>query len=1148
MSFSFRSVLVRVFSVAALVTLMSFAVHAQSNVFGGVNGVVSDAQNKVVVGATVTVRNVNTNISSKPVTTDDHGGFFITDLQPGVYEVDVKAANFADFKRENVIVEVGKSTNVDATLGVAGSTQTVSVTAEAPVINTEQNDFSTNMNKASIDNLPISIRRWSYFVLATPGAVADGTFGDISFRGISGLLNNNTVDGADNNEAFFSEEKGRTRIDYSSSLNSVQEFQVNTSNYSAEYGRAAGGVVNAVTKSGTNSLHADLFYYDRDAGWGAYAPFNTGAVQSSPGVFTTVPLKPKDVRQQFGGDAGGWLIKNKLFWYFNYDGVVRHFPGVAIPNGPATFFSAITVAAPSGTNPNGTAFGCTNSNTPSGGTTTVVEGTYSGNNGFISGKTNALTIGQTLFCRGITQTQANQALSFLDSLTGEVTRTGDQGIFFPKIDWHVNDNNVITFSYNRLRWNSPYGIQTADNVARGVDSFGNDYVKDDTAIIRWTSTWGPSLSNELRYDWGRDFEFELTTPSITGEPVSSVTGFSPGVSFGGYSMNDTAGISWTFGVPNFLNRADYPHEEKNEAADTISYTHGKHLIKAGFDEYRTGDIISNLFEGFGIYSYSNMADYISDYVAKVDALNPGETAATTGMVCQSNTGSSASPVLVYIPCYSSYSQGFGPAGFDFRTWDSSFFVQDDYHATRRLTIDLGLRWEHETAPRNPIPNALVPLSGVMPHGNKDFGPRAGFAWDTFGDGKTLILRGGAGIYYGRIINEQIYGAITNDGSASSQIAQTIFPTTGSSNNIGTFTPGAPVYAQSLPTFNPSAGAPSIVYFAGDARLPQIDQFDLTAEHEIAQNTVISISYVGAFGRFLPMGVDQNLPTTETNETFTIAGTPPSIGGTALTSQLPAPGSTFTVPVYLGGNPARPNKNFQQMIELTTKANSWYNAGVVQLNRRLQHGLQVQANYTYSHAIDTDQSSSALITGNTPLDPANIAQDRGNSNFDVRHRFVTSLVYQPPFFEGKDSNKIAHWVLSGWTISPVQTIQTGMPFSGAVSGSPSGTTLGVIGANGSSRVPFIGRNSFRMPALFNTDLRVARDFQIHERLKLEVSAELFNVWNNFVVTGLNTTLFSASGTQSAPVLTYQSSFDTPTAANNAVFLTQRLIQLGARLSF
>jgi Carboxypeptidase regulatory-like domain/TonB-dependent Receptor Plug Domain len=1177
MSFGFRSFAVRLLAVSAMLMLFVVAAHAQGTLYGAVNGVVTDPQNKAIAGASVTARNTATNVVSKPIMTDTDGKYIISFLQPGPYEISVDATGFANLKRPSVTVELGRSTNVDLQVSLAGQAEKIDITAQAPVINTEANDVSTNYDKTAMANLPISIRRWSYLVLSSPGTVPDGTFGDVSFRGISGLLNNNTVDGADNNQAFFSEEKGRTRINYSLSMNSVQEFQVNTSNYSAEYGRSAGGVINAVTKSGTNTIHGSLFYYDRDAAWGGFAPFNTGATQTSPGVFVTAPLKPKDIRSQFGGDAGGWLIKNKLFWYFNGDGVIRAFPGVAIPNGPATFFQSFTsdptkpgpnnISAPTGTNPDGSPTSCispqvftgTNANPK----WSPFLGTFSANLSVSTAQINTLTIGQQFFCRGITAAMANDAVGFLTSMTGQVKRTGDQSIYFPKMDWHVNENNTITVSYNRLRWNSPFGIQTATNVSRGTDSFGNDYVKGDTAIARWTSNWGSAITNEFRFVWGRDFEFENTTPPVKGEPVATATGFSPGVTIGGYSAGNTAGVSFTFGVPNFLNRGALPNETKYQLANTLAFNKGKHFIKVGFDTYRSGDRISNLFEQFGIYSYSNMADYITDYEKLKNGLGFGCQSASTYTQPQFINNNPNPPtittpavlVTANIPCYSSFAQGFGPAGFNFRTWDASVFFQDDYHVSRRVTLNFGLRYEHEFMPVNPIPNATFPASGYMPHDNKDFGPRAGFAWDIFGTGKT-VLRGGAGIYYGRIINDQIYGAISQDGSLAGQLVQTVFPTTGSTNSSGGLTPGAPSYPQINTSFNPVAGQPSIVYFAGNARLPQIDQFDMVVEHEIAPNTVVSLSYLGAYGRFLPMGIDTNAPPQNGNIVYTIGGTVPALNNASILAQLPAVGSTFTVPFYPGGTASRPNKNFQTMAELSTSAKSWYNAGVIQLTRRMTHGLQVQTSYQWAHAIDTDQFSSAIISSSTPLSPNNIAQDRGNSVFDVRQRFLAAIVYQPQFFANSD-HKIAHWVLYGWTIAPVQTISTGLPFSGGVSGSGPGTTLGVIGANGSGRVPFLGRDTFRFPNILNTDIKVARSFHVWERVQLEVSAEVFNLCNNLNVTGLNTTLFSAgagnnpnltTGTPATQTLTYQSSFNSLTAASNSVFLSQRLFQIGANIKF
>src|SRR3989441_3428368 len=174
--------------------------------------------------------------------------------------------------------------------------------------------------------------------MLTPGVVPDGSFGLVSFRGVSGLLNNNTVDGGDNNQAFFAEEKGRTRISYSISESSIREFQVNTSNYSAEYGRSAGGVVNAVTKSGTNRMHGEAFWFYRSSDFGAFNPFQA-IVPRPPAPSTPIPVKPEDKRHQFGGNIGGPIIKDKLFLFFNADQQKRNFPGVANASSPAAFRS-----------------------------------------------------------------------------------------------------------------------------------------------------------------------------------------------------------------------------------------------------------------------------------------------------------------------------------------------------------------------------------------------------------------------------------------------------------------------------------------------------------------------------------------------------------------------------------------------------------------------------------------------------------------------------------------------------------------------------------------------------------------------------------------------------------------------------------------
>src|SRR5258708_7089734 len=282
------------FSLASLLVLAVCAVSAmaQSNTAGAINGTVTNPNKEVVTGATITVKNNGTN-KETTATTDDNGGFKVTNLDPGTYTVTVNTSGFAPFTNGGIVVEVGRSTPVEVGLSLQGVTGTVQVTAEAPVINNSSQDFTSNVNQTTINESPINGRRWSNFAILTPGAVPDGTFGLISFRGISGLLNNNTIDGGDNNQAFFAEERGRTRISYSVSQAAIREFQINTSSYSAEYGRSAGGVTNAVTKSGTNEWHGSGFLYDRNNKWGTRNP-RSFITQNVSGVFTPVAFKPGD--------------------------------------------------------------------------------------------------------------------------------------------------------------------------------------------------------------------------------------------------------------------------------------------------------------------------------------------------------------------------------------------------------------------------------------------------------------------------------------------------------------------------------------------------------------------------------------------------------------------------------------------------------------------------------------------------------------------------------------------------------------------------------------------------------------------------------------------------------------------------------------
>jgi len=1070
---------------------------AQSTTDGAIGGTVTDPSGAVVPNASVTVTNAGTGNVVKGQS-DDVGRYVVAHLQPGSYAVEVTASGFSGFRATSITVEVGRLTPVDAKLAVQTQAETVIATAEAPVIITDRADFSTNINSTTIENLPINGRRWSTFALASPGASPDGGFGLVSFRGISGLLNNNTVDGADNNQAFFSEERGRTRISYSTSEASIEEFQINTSNYSAEYGRAAGGVVNAVTKSGTNQIHGQAFWYYRDSDLGAINPF-TFIKEPINGVLTSVPFNPPDKRHQFGGNVGGVIIKDRLFWFFSADQQKRLFPASANSGSPGAIFAPVTLAAPAGGQAD-----CTN-----------------------PAKTKGLTEANILFCRGFSQAQVNSAIGFLSTLTGNVPRRGDELILLPKIDWNITSKHHASFTYNRLRWDSPAGIQTAGVVNRGVESFGDDFVKEDWGIARLISTVTSRITNELRYQHGRDFEFEFSQSPISGEPVSA-QGSSPQISVGGVG-------GFSFGKPNFLDRPAFPLEERNQVADTVSWSHGTHLFKFGFDFNHVHDTDNNLFTGAGAYSYSTRADYISDYLVQKFALAP---------VCAASNATAVGK----LPCFNSFSQELGPTTYRFSTNDLAFFAQDDWRIRPRFTLNLGLRYETEFLPSPQFPNSALPLSASFPSDRTDVGPRVGFAWDLFGTGKS-ILRGGYGIFYGRIINSTISNAISNTANPAGAQLSFFFPQGAA---------GEPSYPNVLSVAPPPSGSLQAVQFASDVKNPMVHEFDFEFQHEIATNTAFSISYLGSLGRRLPRFVDVNLNAPTHFVKYSVVD-PLGIGPTTI------PG-TFTVPVFT----SRPNPAFGAITDIEYNIDSQYNAMVVALNRRFYKGFQVQSSYTFAHSNDDGQSSQTFTATNNVLNPLNLGLEHGRSSFDIRHHFALGAVWTPDFYRGE--SRLMKEIANGFTISPLISASSGAPFTPSINGTapavdangvscniktaPAGTCFapissGILGAGGSNRIPILPPNAFSLPNIVNIDLRLQKSFTIWERMKFTLSGDAFNLFNHVNVTGISQQIFSISGNN----LTFQNGapgtntvkFAIPTASSNNI-IAQRQIQIGARLDF
>jgi Carboxypeptidase regulatory-like domain/TonB dependent receptor len=1110
----------RVFAPLILLgTLITPASRAQTAVDGAVGGTVVDASDAIVGGATVTVVNNATN-AEQTAKADSAGYFRVIHLQPGTYSVTITAPGFEPYKSVDATVQVGLLTTIDAHMQVGSTSQTVEVTGAAPLVNTTNPDFAGIIDQKLLHDLPVSNYRWSSYALLTPGVVNDSNgYGLLSFRGQSTLLNNVTIDGTDDNQAFFSEERGRTRAGYSTAKESVQEFQVNTSNYSVEYGRSAGGIVNSVTKSGTNSFHGVGYYFDRDSAWAATNSTVTHPVEVSntPPTYRVVPFKPTDLRRQYGLAVGGPIWKDKIFFFFAADKFYHDFPAAATITGASAnsnFYTAADAALPAGKT-----CGATGSAAPNYQDANVCQIATNAGLPYAS-----------------SYTVYNAGIAGLQSTLGTAPRTGDQTIYFPKLDWQLNGKNHVSVEANRMRWTSPAGIQTSPAVAYGLSSFGNDYVRDTWIVGKLDTLFTPTWSSEARYMYGRDFEYETNqapTPYETSTLINTPTYTNPL----GLPTNVYLTGFFQIGTPQFLLRAAYPDERRWQVSDTVNWIRGNHNFKFGGDYVHTYDLLSNLYNQFGGYTYSGntlLGNYISDaYLAS--------NASTTSKAAH----------------YTFFNQGAGLAGIPFTTGDYSLFAQDEWKATRRLSLTLGIRWEYESFPGAQLVNSSVSQTSKLNDMKTNFGPRVGFAYDPYGTGRTIV-RGGYGMFFARAINSTLYQALIGTGAAGSQTN----PQFNAGQNCAPVFPQVVAPAQQGACLGSASGNATVDYLNPNFKVPQIHQADLTVETQVTNHDVFSLSWLGSWGRRLPDFVDTNLPS-PTPVTFTINDPQ---------QQGPIPnGTSFQANAFFAtaNKNLRPNPNFSSITDIFSGVTSSYEALVAQFKHQLSHSIEFHANYTWSHALDYGENNTTGASATALLDPTNIRLDKGNSNQNVPNRLVMAAVISTPWH----LHGAWGYLANDFEVAPAFSTQTGLPYSVGISGSSSMLTVtsgapvqkiintgsfNGSGASTANRVPITDRNAFQQPATYVADLRLSKRLLFRERYGLEFLGEAFNLANHPNVSAVNSSAYfvndilqTGSKTNGAgnTLTPYSTPFRQVTGINNSNFaLNVRQLQLGVRLQF
>jgi hypothetical protein len=792
----YRSVKLVVLLALAL-TVMVTPSGAQTQITTGViQGVVTDATGGLLPGADVEARNTDTNLVRSTVT-DKNGRYVLLQLPTGMYTVTVKLSGFATLVQENVAVTVGQAVMLNSSLKLSKLAETVTVKTEVATVETTRTATANTLNQTTVETTPILGRKFEDLLTLTPGvSVVQGPDGDeITFAGQRGVFNNISLDGGDYNNGFFGEQMGGQRAAIDITLDAVKEFQVVATGAAAEFGRTGGGVVNVITKSGTNRLGGSLFYFQR---------LEALTANTSDGK----PLTDFH-REQLGGTIGGPIVKDKVFYFFALEGIREN---LQRPNLSEQM----------------------------GGTPCPVQSpTLGANEALINSNADC----QRLALIGFFKTARNQEEG------NPVKHNINNNALLAKMDWALNAKNNLSASYNfnySKNTNQTFDVASYGNSSNGIEGPS----KINVFNLNLFTTVAPTKVNEFHFTYSRENRPRSAVDSNV--PADTGIGFEPSFRFGNpfFLGPNVDELVKRFQLKNNFTIVTGTHTVKmgGEWLHTNNYQifrgffEGRYLFDsvAGFLRYTSAPAAG----GFGPYTIGcDNGTYVTAPTAC-----PAGTKTTGGPLLFYLQASSPDGVARDAAGESNINND-----------EIALFIQDKWQATARVTLDYGLRWDAQVMPKTVDPKTTVyapflgtagfPSDGTIPSQYKQFQPRAGVAWDVKGNGTTLV-RGNIGLYYARQNMLSQVGSVTTNGiQQKTDFVASGFSTMPVWPNL---LPPSPVPPGTFPLFT------GVRVFDRDYHNPRIFSFNVAFEQQLAPNWAAYVDFTYAKGTNLTRFLNYNV--------------------------------------------------------------------------------------------------------------------------------------------------------------------------------------------------------------------------------------------------------------------------------------------------